>query len=314
MGAKKKDTSDAGEAEEARKITRLRKKVGEARQVHAIADDPYLKVVELDRFRVSITGSLWFFLAVGLAYTTVGVHDFIAEGLTVADPMWWGAWAVEPALAGMLITVLRWEAAMLMRRIRIDSGWVSVTKWGLLGSTLIMNVLSALGGTAVEIVLHIAFPALVFCLAEVMPVVQDRFGQARAKVLAEIERADAEAREAEQRQTAAEPSPSPPPSSSVPPLTVADLHAELDEHSSQPAPVSPGLPPVASPPAEVTPPAHLPRPKLPASTVAAIEAKAAELAAAGRTIAAADVQAVIKVPAAMAEQAAKYFAAAHTAA
>ena len=302
MGAKKKDTE---ESEEAKKVTRLRKRVGEARQVHAIADDPYLKVVELDRFRASITGSLWFFLAVGLAYTTVGVHDFIAEGLTVADPMWWGAWAVEPALAGMLITVLRWEAAMLIRRIRIDSGWVSLTKWGLLGSTLIMNVLSALGGTAVEIVLHIAFPALVFCLAEVMPVVQDRFGQARAKVLAEIERADAEARQAEQRQTAAEPSP---------PSTVADLHAELDEHGSQPAPVSPGLPPVAPTPAEVTPPANLPRPKLPAPMFKALEAKAAELAAAGRAVTAADVQSVVKLPAPMAEQTAKYFAAAHTAA
>ena len=312
MRAKKKD---AEETEEAKKVTRLRKRVGEARQVHAIADDPYLKVVELDRFRASITGSLWFFLAVGLAYTTVGVHDFIAEGLTITDPMWWGAWAVEPALAGMLITVLRWEAAMLIRRIRIDSGWVSLTKWGLLGSTLIVNVLSALGGTAVEIVLHIAFPALVFCLAEVMPVVQDRFGQARAKVLAEIERADAETRQAEQeqRQAAAEPSPQPSPPSPVP-STVADLHTELDEHGSQPAPVSPGLPPVAPTPAEVTPPANLPRPKLPAPMFKALEAKAAELAAAGRAVTAADVQTVVKLPAPMAEQTAKYFAAAHAAA
>ncbi|GAB3236407.1 hypothetical protein GCM10027447_34730 [Glycomyces halotolerans] len=295
MADKTKDTEETGEA---KKVAKLRKKLGEARQVHAIADDPYLKVVELDRLRVSITGSLWFFLAVGLGYTTVGVHDFIAAGLAITDPMWWGAWAVEPALAGMLITVLRWEAAMLIRGIRIESRWVSFTKWMLLGSTLIMNVLSSLGKSTVEIVLHVAFPALVFCLAEVMPVVQDRFGQARAKLLAEIAKAVA-AQAAEQESAASVPA------------TVADLQAELEAHGSAPAPISPTLPPVAAMPAEVTPPAHLPRPKLPAPMLAAVEAKAADLADAGQKITAADVQAVIKLPAPMAEQTARYFAAAH---
>lgn len=291
---------------EAKKVAKLRKKVGEARQVHRIADDPYLKVVELDRFRASITGALWFFLSVGLAYTTVGVHDFIAEGLTVADPMWWGAWAVEPALAGMLITVLRWEAAMLIRGIRIESRWVSFTKWALLGSTMLMNILSSLGGEVVEIVLHIAFPALVFCLAEVMPVVQDRFAMARAKVLAEIAAlADAAEREPARETVLAKPA------SVSPPTTVAGLEAELPARPSAPAPVSPGLPPLTTSNPDLTPPVHLTPPKLPAQIAQSIEAKAAELADTGRTITAADVQAVIKLPAAMAEQAAKYYAAAH---
>jgi hypothetical protein len=288
------------EEEEAKKVTKLRKKVGEARQVHAIADDPYLKVVELDRFRASITGSLWFFLSVGLAYTTVGVHDFIAEGLTVADPMWWGAWAVEPALAGMLITVLRWEAAMLIRGIGIDSGWVSFTKWALLGSTLIMNILSAWGGATVEIVLHIAFPALVFCLAEVMPVVQDRFGTARAKVLAQIATLAAEEEQrAERESVPAKPAPT----------TVASLEADFER---SPAPPSPGLPPVAVSTPDLTPPSHVTPPKLPAQIAQSLEAKAVELAAAGRTITVADVQEVIKLPDAMADKAAKHYAAAHS--
>ncbi|MQM28704.1 hypothetical protein [Glycomyces albidus] len=295
------------EEEEARKVAKLREKVREARQVHRIADDPYLKVVELDRFRSSITGALWFFLSVGLGYTTVGVHDFIAEGLTVTDPMWWGAWAVEPALAGMLITVLRWEAAMLMRGIRIDSNWVSFTKWALLGSTLIMNILSSLGGSTVEKVLHVAFPALVFCLAEVMPVVQDRFGQARAKILAEIAAlaaaADKQAEAAKQASTR--------PAPVSPPVTVASLEAELPAPPSTPAPVSPGLPPLTVSSPDVTPPSHVTPPKLPAHIAQSIEAKAVELARAGRTITATDVQAVIKLPAAMAEQTAKFYAAAH---
>ncbi|SDD49382.1 hypothetical protein [Glycomyces harbinensis] len=301
MAATKQNVS-LSEEDEAKKIVKLRKKVGEARQVHAIADDPYLKIVELDRFRSSITGSLWFFLSVGLGYTTVGVHDFIAEGLTISDPMWWGAWAVEPALAGMLITVLRWEAAMLMRGIPIESKWVSSTKWALLGSTLAMNVLSSLDGTTVEKVLHVAFPALVFCLAEIMPVVQDRFTQARVKVLAQIAALNAEAEQRAARQMPAKPAPV------SSPVTVADFEADFDR---APAPPSPGLPPVAASTSEPTPPAHLPRPKLPASMAHTIETRAAELAAAGRTITAADVQALIKVPAAMAEQTAKYYAAAH---
>jgi hypothetical protein len=303
MSARQRDTNET--EEEAKKVAKLRKKVGEARQVHRIADDPYLKVVELDRFRASITGSLWFFLAVGLAYTTVGVHDFIAEGLTIADPMWWGAWAVEPALAGMLITVLRWEAAMLMRGIQIESRWVSFTKWALLSSTLIMNVLSAIGTTTVELVLHIAFPGLVFCLAEVMPVVQDRFGTARAKVLAQIAALAAEDEEQEtSTRQAAERKPT-----VSPPVTVATLEAEVP--ASAPAPVSPGLPPLTTSRPDLTPPSHVTPPKLPAQFAKSIEAKAVELAAAGRTITVADVQEVIQLPGPMAEQAAKYYAAAN---
>ncbi|MCC3765196.1 hypothetical protein K3N28_19240 [Glycomyces sp. TRM65418] len=299
MAAKQEKASEDTE-EEAKKVAKLRKKVGEARQVHRIADDPYLKVVELDRFRASISGALWFFLSVGLAYTTVGVHDFIAEGLHVADPMWWGAWAVEPALAGMLITVLRWEAAMLMRGIRIESGWVTFTKWVLLGSTLIMNVLSSLDGSTVEKFLHVAFPGLVFCLAEVMPVVQDRFAKARAKILAEIAQVDAQDRETEQRTDEASP-----------PSTGTDLHTEFAAHASTLAPPSPGLPPLSVSPPQHTPPATVRPPKLPAPMLKAIEDKAAEVANAGRAMTAADVQAVAKLPAGMAEQAAKYYAAAN---
>lgn len=298
MGDKAKDPDETAEA---RKIVRLRKKVGQARQVHRIADDPYLKVVELDRMRSSITRAMWLLLAVGLAFTTTGVHDYIAADLTMADPMWWGGWAVEPTFAGLLITLLRWETVMLSRGVAIASGWVRATKYMLLGSTLVMNVLAGWAKGGVFVLLHLIIPALVFCLAEVMPVIQDRFTTARGKVLAEIKDANAE-----QNETVA-PSPSAP-------STVADLHAELEVHGSAPVPVSPTLPPVASVPAEPTPPANVPKPKLPASMFAAIEAKAAELAAAGSTIAAADVQAVIKVPTPMAEQTAKYFAVAHAAA
>jgi hypothetical protein len=68
------------------------------------------------------------------------------------------------------------------------------------------------------------------------------------------------------------------------------------------------LPPVAEPSPT---PARLARPpRLPATILADIEAKAAEVAAAGRTMTAADVLAVAKLPQGLADQAARYFAAA----
>jgi hypothetical protein len=141
----------------------------------------------------------------------------------------------------------------------------------------------------------------VFCLAEVMPVVQDRFGQARATVLAQIAALTAEA-EKDHKPVPAEPAPAP--------TTVASFEADFER---SPAPPSPGLPPVAisTSTSEPTPPVHLSRPKLPAPMLQQIETRAAELADAGRVITPADVQAVINLPAAMAEQTAKYYAAAN---
>jgi hypothetical protein len=75
------------------------------------------QAVRVDRFRTSVTRCMWAFLAAGLGFTTTGVHDFLAGHLGPADPMWWGAWLVEPALAGILITLLRWEAEMISRGI-----------------------------------------------------------------------------------------------------------------------------------------------------------------------------------------------------
>ncbi|WP_100447132.1 hypothetical protein [Glycomyces xiaoerkulensis] len=295
MGANT-EAEEKGGGREARKVVKLRRKVGQARQVQAIADDPYLKVVELDRMRGSITRAMWLLLAVGLAFTTTGVHDYIAAGLTVADPMWWGGWAVEPTFAGLLITLLRWETIMATRGVAVGSGWVRATKYLLLGSTLVMNLLAGLAKGGVFVALHLIIPALVFCLAEVMPVIQERFTTARDRLLAEIKQADATPDR---------------PESSVPD-TVAGLATEPGQEAG-PAPVSPTLPPVASEAtaSEPTPPADVRPPKLPPQLMRSIETKAAEVAETGRAITAGEIQQVVKLPTGMAEQAARYFAAAH---
>ncbi|WP_428962593.1 hypothetical protein [Micromonospora fluostatini] len=181
------DTADTKQPRVPRPVRRLTKRLDVARQLHDLEQDAALDIVDIERLRVSVTRSLWVFLAVGSVFTTTGVQDFLAGHLTPADPVWWGTWGVEPCLVGILITVLRWEAAMIARGIDIDSKAVDWLKRFLLTCTLIMNVVPALWPREGEInagmlAAHIMVPVLVFFLAEVMPIVQARCTQARRAI------------------------------------------------------------------------------------------------------------------------------------
>lgn len=173
-----------------RTVRRLRHQLDEARDVHALTADPLLNAVTADRFRTSVTRSLWLFLAIGLGFTTTGVHDFLAGRLPVTDPLWWGAWLVEPALAGILITLLRWESEMLAHGQPVHDGPVVKLKRLLLAATLVTNVWSAVSPSAGpvsagNVFLHIVIPVVVFLLAEVMPIVQQRCVAVRDTALRE---------------------------------------------------------------------------------------------------------------------------------
>ena len=50
-----------------------------------------------------------------------------------ADPVWWGAWLVEPALAGILITLLVFEAEILSRGLAVNHQSVGRLKRVLVG-------------------------------------------------------------------------------------------------------------------------------------------------------------------------------------
>lgn len=181
------DTGKLRQVRQPRPVRRLTKRLDVARQLHDLEQDSALDIVEIERLRVSVTRCLWLFLAVGSAFTTTGVQDFLAGHLTPTDPVWWGCWGVEPCLVGILITILRWEAAMIAREIPINSRAVDWLKRFLLTSTLIMNVVPALWPREGEIsagmlAAHIMVPILVFFLAEVMPIVQARCTQARRAI------------------------------------------------------------------------------------------------------------------------------------
>ncbi|MFI0797248.1 hypothetical protein ACH4OY_31925 [Micromonospora rubida] len=170
-----------------RPVRKLSKRLDVARQLHDLEQDTALDIVDIERLRASVTRCLWLFLAVGSVFTTTGVQDFLAGDRSPADPVWWGCWGVEPCLVGILITILRWEAAMIARNIDIDSRAVDWLKRFLLGSTLVMNVVPALfpreGGISPGMLAaHFMVPILVFFLAEVMPIVQARCTQARRAI------------------------------------------------------------------------------------------------------------------------------------
>jgi len=183
---RKRRTDDQGET---RTVQRLRARLAESHQLHDLTSDPLLHAVRLERFRVSVTRSMWFFLALGLGFTTTGVHEFLAGHLTPVDALWWGAWLVEPALAGILVTLLRWEAEMLTHGQDVDAAPVVWLKRLLLGATLITNVWSSLRPPSGQVeygvvFLHVVVPLVVFLIAEVMPVIQHRCNAARDRVMA----------------------------------------------------------------------------------------------------------------------------------
>jgi hypothetical protein len=172
-----------------RRVRTLTTQLTEAHDVHRLATDPLLGAVTADRFRTSITRTMWVFLTIGLGFTTTGVHDFLAGDRSPSDPLWWGAWLAEPALAGILVTLLRWEAAMLTAGITVTDKPVKHLKRLLLGATLIANVWAGLapahGGISTGMVFfHLVIPLVVFLLAEVMPIIQQRCTQAREHALA----------------------------------------------------------------------------------------------------------------------------------
>jgi hypothetical protein len=182
--------------EETTRVRKLRAQLHEAHDLHALSEDPLRHLVALERIRVSVTRSMWWFLAAGLGFTTTGVHDFLAGDKPINDPMWWGGWFVEPALAGLLITLLRWESEMLSRGVAIPSGRpgkatgpVQWLKKVLLGSTLVMNVVPTLWPragsgdqvTAGSVFVHIVIPIVVFLVAEVMPLIQTGFTRAKER-------------------------------------------------------------------------------------------------------------------------------------
>lgn len=268
---------------ETRRVSKLRDQIAEATRLRGLVRNPDLRAVEIERHRRRTLAGLWFFLALGLCFTTTGVQQFLAGPVTAADPVWWAAWTVEPMFAGLLIMLLNFEALILSYDIDPDHPWWRRLKRILLASTLGMNVipqlapLVGLGGTfnPASALVHALIPLIVYGLAEVIPVIQARARQAIHHVHAQT-----------------------------------DITTEASAAVSPPPELQPAEPepePEPSPPPEAANAATRTGSRLPATTVAKLQTARDEAQQHGRALQPADVQAVIKVPEAMAADLAAEF-------
>ena len=264
---------------ETRRVSKLRDQIAEATRLRGLVRNPDLRAVEIERHRRRTLAGLWFFLALGLCYTTTGVQQFLAGPATSADPAWWAAWTVEPMFAGLLIMLLNFEALILSYDIDPDHPWWRRLKRILLASTLGMNVipqlapLVGLGGTfnPASALVHALIPLIVYGLAEVIPVIQARARQAIHHVHTQTE-------------ITASASPTPPEPEPQP--------------AAEPEPTSAAASTSTAPRTST---------RLPAATVAQLQTARDEAQQQGRAFQPADVQAVIKVPEAMATDLAAEF-------
>ena len=285
-----------------KRVQGLEAQIAESKHLRSLVRDPDLQAVTMERSRRRTLLGLWFFLALGLVFTTTGVQDFLAGDRPIADPLWWAAWTVEPMFAGLLIVLLNFEATILAHGIDPDSLWWARIKRVLLGSTLFMNVAPQLapliGPGSVNVgslAVHAIIPLIVYGLAEVIPVIQAR---ARAVILHGYAQADQAAPEPDvepPREPAPEPAPTP-------------------EPQPEPEPISPPAPQPPEQPAD-SPGSTSSEPvstgtvrKLPPQMVDTLARAREQVAAEGRALTAGDVQRAVRVPDDMAHRIADEFA------
>lgn len=286
-----------------RRVRKLGRRISEARRLRGLVRDPDLQAVELERRGRRTLFGLWFFLALGLVYTTEGVHAFLAEGTTPADPLWWAAWTVEPMFAGLLITLLTFESVILSHGVAPDHRWWSRLKHVLLASTLAMNVIPQLAPllrgqwerfNLGSLAVHAIIPVIVYGIAEVIPVIQAR---QRELVLAIYEQAD---RHEAEDTTSTEPAPPPP--APVPPVPSPEPAQPEPEPAKEPAPEPvPVERPVPTPPATPAP-SKTTRLRLPDPVLRQLTQVMEQVRQEGRRPTVDDIQAVVRLPQAMAER------------
>jgi hypothetical protein len=290
-----------------RRVVRLRYRKAESAQLRSLATDPDVIADRIDTRRRRIIRGMWFFLTLGLAFTTSGVQQFLAAKLRITDPMWWGAWLVEPMAAGILIMLLTFETEIIAHGIEHNSGAVARLKGTLLFATGFMNVwpsITAPGGWDTKtgtVLVHGLVPAVVFLLAEAMPVIQRRMTEAtrhayRAAVTTQATPAESEFSAVAGSAVSAGSADSATPRPQAPKPAPAE-----PETAPQPAP-APEPAPTSQPAAGSAGVVKRSRLRLPDSLLRALEATARQAAEQGRALTITDVQRTVKVPDDIAEQ------------
>ncbi|MHA6801927.1 hypothetical protein [Salinifilum ghardaiensis] len=299
-----------------RRVADLEYDIAESRRLRPLLSDPdHVAVVMQRHARRTLTG-LWIFLCLGLVFTTTGVQRFLAGDTAMDDPLWWAAWCVEPMFAGLLVTLLNFEAVILSHGVKPEHAWWGRLKHTLLASTLAMNVIPQLAPLLGEgvfnlgsLAVHAIVPIIVYGVAEVIPVIQARTRQIIHQV---NDQAAAPVASGEPVSADAADSEDAPPSvaETAPrsPSEPASLHYDTSlqrkvvgvDDASTTTETTPQTPTPARP--DVGDLAAVRSLKLPESVVAKLREVYQGAAAQGREITTADVQQAVKLPDAMAQR------------
>lgn len=139
-----------------------------AARLRGYQNDHNVAALSIERTRDRLDRFGWLFLFAGLAYTTVNVQAFVANGAAFPDLRWLTAWLVEPMVMGLMLVLLRGE--QIANRYGETSGrWVKITRWGALLITYVMNTsLYYATGDPKEIFIHSVPVVLVFLAAEAL--------------------------------------------------------------------------------------------------------------------------------------------------
>lgn len=158
----------------AERAVRLAVEAADAARIRALATDPDVIALRVERIRGQVDACAWLAIGLGLAFTAVNVQTFAAAGTPGWSPGWLVAWLLDPMVSLLLIAVLRSE--QVTARWQVPTGpRVVAAKWGGFTATYAMNTWAAwTSGVPSGVVLHSVPPLVVLLGAEVAPELRDR--------------------------------------------------------------------------------------------------------------------------------------------
>ncbi len=156
------------------RAARLAVEAADAARIRALATDPDVIALRVERVRGQVDACAWLAIGLGLAFTAVNVQTFAAAGAAVWSPAWLVAWLLDPMVSLLLVAVLR--AEQVTARWQVPTGpRVVAAKWGAFAATYAMNTWVAwTWGAPSGVVLHSVPPLVVLLGAEVAPELRDR--------------------------------------------------------------------------------------------------------------------------------------------
>ncbi|WP_433252808.1 hypothetical protein ACQPYK_08470 [Streptosporangium sp. CA-135522] len=163
------------------KVRKRRKQAGEAARLHQLAQDPTMRAWQAARMRRLLVAGAMVALALALAWSTVGVQKFAADGASLWSPAWIIAWLVEPFLSLALMVVVGARAYIGTHGQPIESPTLARIEYLFLALTLGMNAWPHLAVSSFEefsfsqLMLHMLGPIVTVAVVTALPIILAAF-------------------------------------------------------------------------------------------------------------------------------------------